>query len=135
MVIKLKCKNCGKVQEVRINDINQDEYYRCIECESPLKMRDSSIISNLTTLEDFEIISIRKNDDSALYTHNVFETDIRELVKLFNKSDTAEQEMMKNIIDKIFLILHDENHERTKKLENIVRQHFFESIDEKNTKA
>jgi len=135
MIYELKCKNCGKVQKVTIEELENEYFYKCKNCGNQLTRYDEEMLKKIECLENFELLSATLNmKNQRNHIDNVFDSDLEGIKKLYYGSNSDKKKKVSNIIDLVYLIIRGEKTERVDRLHEQVEQLFSQSIEEENKK-
>lgn len=135
MVYELKCKNCGKMQKVTIEELEKECFYKCKGCGTQLARYDEEILKKIECFESFELLSVTLNmKKQKNLIDNIFDSDLEHIKELYYESDSDKKKKVSNIIDLVYLIIRGEEMERVDALHERVTQLFSQSIEERNKK-
>lgn len=123
MLITLRCKNCGKVQRVELNDLCKDLFYKCVNCETIMTDRESTKLANLTTLDNFDVVKIIDGDSRSDFQNSIFTDDLERITEIYCGADNDFKREIANIVDAVYLIFNRKNVDEAKVLHNMVRDY------------
>ncbi len=113
MKITLRCKNCSSINSFGIDRLDDDNFYKCSICGTHMTLRESTIITNIEFLDNFEVMKIEKVDS---HLDSRLADDLEAIQNFYLNGDDTTKEMIYEILDKTMMILHRENINDTKKL-------------------
>lgn len=136
LIFDLKCKRCGAIVSY-YPDKNDDNYQKCSNCNAIIGMRTETKINGILTLDDFEVVGIRKG-----LSDKILDRDLSELKLIYEQAKQKNKEKILSAIDKFSLVL---NRDDEKTLEFVIEklselfndiiqekhQSFFDKLNEK----
>lgn len=123
MLITLKCRNCGKIQKVELDDLCKELFYMCANCETIMTDRESTKLANLATLDNFDVVKIIDGDSRSDFQNSIFTDDLERITEIYCGADNDFKREIANIVDAVYLILNKKNVEEAKVLHNMVRDY------------
>lgn len=123
MFITLRCKNCGEIQKVELDDLCKELLYKCRNCDIIMTERESTKIANLETLDNFEIFKIENGDSNSDFHNFVFTSDLDRITEIYCEADNDLKREITNIVDAIYLILNRKNIDDATTLHNMLRNY------------
>lgn len=129
MFITLKCKNCGEIQKVELDDLCKELLYKCRNCDTIMTERESTKIVNLETLENFEIFKIENGDSNSDFHNFVFTSDLDRITEIYCEADNDLKREITNIVDAIYLILNRKNIDDATTLHNMIRNYQLSKVE------
>lgn len=123
MFITLRCKNCGEIQKVELDDLCKELLYKCRNCDTIMTERESTKLANLETLDNFEIFKIENGDSNSDFHNFVFTSDLDRITEIYCEADNDLKREITNIVDAIYLILNRKNIDDATNLHNIIRNY------------
>lgn len=129
MFITLRCKNCGEIQKVELDDLCKELLYKCRNCDTIMTERESTKIVNLETLENFEIFKIENGDSNSDFHNFVFTSDLDRITEIYCEADNDLKRKITNIVDAIYLILNRKNIDDATTLHNMIRNYQLSKVE------
>lgn len=128
MVYKLKCKLCGNICTAMLEQIEADDFYKCPNCRNTMEYNESTRLSHIVNLRNFELIEIFEPDSDTSYIDN----DLNIIKEIIQNGDEEISEKISNIVDKIYLIINKGDLKKISKLNDVIHNLFLKFIDEDN---
>lgn len=126
MVIKLKCKSCGYIIAYDLR-AERGTYLECSNCGHFISGNDEAKLYGIGDMQDFEVIGIEQN-----FTNKILADDLSGIEKVFDNANPDNQEIIVNIIDKLYLMLNRGDEVTLKEIEEMLRKYFWDSCNEAN---
>ena len=126
MIFKLKCKKCGNIVYYDTKT-KYDPYIKCTGCEQIINMNIEAKLNNVADMQEFELIGIEHS-----FSSKILADDLSGIEKVFDNANTDNQEIIVNIIDKLYLMLNRGEEVTLKEIEEMLRKYFWDSCNEAN---
>ncbi len=138
MIIRIKCKSCGRTFNTEI--LANNTIKRCTCCGKEFLMRSEALLDNIMTIlfrnnkpmDDIKLLRVSFNDDDY-----IINDDFKNLYNVYASAECDTQRILSNIIDKLYLLCYhsveENNLPELKEIENILQTQFKKRIEEKDS--
>lgn len=124
MFFTVKCKHCGRIQAFESQALEGEYYYKCISCGECMTDRESTKLTNIETLDNFEIVSINEIRIQNECNSKNFLRVISDIEEVFQSADDEVQKQIISFLDTSYLILNRADSDDKQTLFDTVRDIF-----------
>lgn len=132
MVYKLKCKQCGNICTATFEQIEANDFYKCPNCRNTMEYNETTRLSDIVSLRNFELIEICKSDLDTSHIDEVIENDLNRIKEIIQNGNKEVNSNLSDIIDTIYLIVNTGDLGKISELNDVIHNLFLKFINEDN---
>lgn len=104
MIFELKCKKCGTLMIYDTSVDKTDRYKTCTNCENILYQSTEARLDNISYLEDFEVLSIKRE-----FRDSIFDRNIESIRQTYENATDEEKKKLDSFIGRIEFLIQSDN--------------------------